>query len=267
MLSQLTSFTTHGIDALPVSVEVGVIPTAGEPKFQIVGLGDTAVQESKQRVAMAMKTSGYRLPMGRITSVNLAPAHLRKAGSRYDLPIALGILASSGAVDIPEAAFKSSAFLGELALVGGAKHPHVWDGAHERDVVDRLVGRAVGVGQEAGHASEKHRRQARDAEVVADELVCAQREEGRERVANRAAATQREASGDADHRLFADPDVDEAFAEDGRERANGGAIFGCQHDDAVVLFSERAQGFFVARGRCSGGGLYGCHGVSAVSER
>nr|MBP7114485.1 hypothetical protein [Candidatus Peribacteraceae bacterium] len=102
MLTKFTSFTTIGVGALSIDVEIGVIPTSGEPKFQIVGLGDTAVQESKQRVMMAMKTSGYRIPMGRVTNVNLAPAHIRKAGSRFDLPIALGILQSNAVIEIPE---------------------------------------------------------------------------------------------------------------------------------------------------------------------
>lgn len=122
MLTQLTSFETVGIESVPVSVEVGVTPTASEPKFVIVGLGDMAVQESKQRVAMAMKTSGYKLPMGRVMSVNLAPAHLRKAGSRYDLPIALGILGSSGTVDFESDALKETAFIGELAFDGSLRH-------------------------------------------------------------------------------------------------------------------------------------------------
>ncbi len=121
MLTTLTSFEPVGVDSVPVSVEVGVTPAA-EPKFQIVGLGDMAVQESKQRTVMALKTSGYRLPMGRVTNVNLAPAHLRKAGSRYDLAIALGILASSGAAEFPEHAFRDSAFLGELAFDGSLRH-------------------------------------------------------------------------------------------------------------------------------------------------
>ncbi len=122
MLTQLTSFETVGIESVPVSVEVGVTPTASEPKFLIVGLGDTAVQESKQRVAMALKSSGFKLPMGRILSVNLAPAHLRKAGSRYDLPIALGILGSSNIVDLPLDFFKDAAFIGELAFDGSLRH-------------------------------------------------------------------------------------------------------------------------------------------------
>lgn len=122
MLAQLTSFATIGIDALPVSVEVGVTPCANEPKFHIVGLGDLAVQESKQRVAMALKTSGYRMPMGRTTSVNLAPAHVRKAGSRYDLPIALGILQSSDVISLAPSLFHETAFLGELAFDGSLRH-------------------------------------------------------------------------------------------------------------------------------------------------
>lgn len=121
MLTQLTSFEPVGIESVPVSVEVGVTPAA-EAKFQIVGLGDMAVQESKQRTAMALRTSGYRMPMGRVTSVNLAPAHLRKAGARYDLAMALGILSSSGAAEFPENAFRSIAFLGELAFDGSLRH-------------------------------------------------------------------------------------------------------------------------------------------------
>lgn len=122
MLTQLTSFATHGVGAVPVYVEIGVVPTAGEPKFLIVGLGDTAVQESKQRVMMALKASGYRIPMGRVTNVNLAPAHIRKVGSRYDLAIALGILQSNGVISLPESAMRSTAFLGELAFDGSLRH-------------------------------------------------------------------------------------------------------------------------------------------------
>ncbi len=122
MLTQLTSFATIGISALPVQVEVGVIPTSSEPKFLIVGLGDTAVQESKQRVLMALKSTGYRTPLGRVTNVNLAPAHIRKVGSRYDLAIAVGILQSNGTVDLPPSGLSSTAFLGELAFDGSLRH-------------------------------------------------------------------------------------------------------------------------------------------------
>ncbi len=122
MLTQLTSFTTVGVGAQPIDVEIGVMPTSGDPKFLIVGLGDMAVQESKQRVIMAMKTSGYRIPMGRITNVNLAPAHIRKAGSRFDLPIALGILQSNAVIDIPQKVISTTAFIGELAFDGKLRH-------------------------------------------------------------------------------------------------------------------------------------------------
>jgi magnesium chelatase family protein len=122
MLTRLTSFTTLGVSALPIDCEVGVLPTAGEGKFCIVGLGDAAVQESKQRVMMALKASGYRFPMGRVTNVNLAPAHIRKAGSRFDLPIAVGILLSNGTVEIPEKMLKATAFIGELAFDGSLRH-------------------------------------------------------------------------------------------------------------------------------------------------
>ncbi len=122
MLTRLATFTTYGIHALRVDCEVGVTPTAGEPKFQIVGLGDAAVQESRQRVMMALKSSGYRIPMGRVTNVNLAPAHLKKTGSKFDLPIAVGILASNGVVEIPDAVLKETAFLGELSFDGQLRH-------------------------------------------------------------------------------------------------------------------------------------------------
>lgn len=122
MLTRLTSFTTLGVSALPIDTEIGCIPTAGEAKFSIVGLGDTAVQESKQRVMMALKSCGYRIPMGRITNVNLAPAHIRKAGSRFDLPIALGILLSNGIIQVPESVLQETAFVGELAFDGNLRH-------------------------------------------------------------------------------------------------------------------------------------------------
>src|SRR5438093_1390002 len=113
-LTQLTSFTTFGVTALEVQVEVGVHPST-DAKFFIVGLGDTAVQESKQRVIMALRACGFRTPMGRVTTVNLAPAHLRKSGSRYDLAIAIGILQSNELICLPDKIYQSTAFVGELA--------------------------------------------------------------------------------------------------------------------------------------------------------
>ena len=105
-----------GLDGLVVEVEVDISP--GLPAFNIVGLPDTAVQESRERVRAAIRNSGHEFPMRRIT-VSLAPADLRKAGPAYDLPIAISILLSSGQVpSIPDSAL----LLGELSLDGTLRH-------------------------------------------------------------------------------------------------------------------------------------------------
>ena len=85
------SLSLFGIDALPVEVEVDV--SSGLPGFSIVGLPDAAVQEARERVRVAISNSGYKFPTKKVI-VNLAPANLRKEGPAFDLPIALGILAS-----------------------------------------------------------------------------------------------------------------------------------------------------------------------------
>ena len=116
MLARVYSCAVEGLDGYIVSVEVDISP--GLPSFSIVGLPDTAVQEAKERVRAAIRNSGCEFPMRRIT-VNLAPADTRKAGPSYDLPIAVGILLSSGQLyDCPD----SSLFLGELSLDGGLRH-------------------------------------------------------------------------------------------------------------------------------------------------
>ncbi len=120
MLTQLTSFANIGLESEKITVEVGA--TMGEGNIYIVGLGDTAVQESKQRVRMALRTSGYRFPTGRTITINLAPADIRKVGPRYDLAMALGILAVNGALHIENEGLESMAFLGELALDGSLRH-------------------------------------------------------------------------------------------------------------------------------------------------
>ncbi|PIR49031.1 magnesium chelatase [Candidatus Peregrinibacteria bacterium CG10_big_fil_rev_8_21_14_0_10_55_24] len=120
MLAKLTSFATIGLKSECITVEVGA--TRGEPAMYIVGLGDTAVQESKQRVKMALRSSGYRFPTGRTITVNLAPADLKKVGPRYDLAIALGLLIVNGSLVIEEERLAQSAFLGELALDGSLRH-------------------------------------------------------------------------------------------------------------------------------------------------
>ncbi len=102
-----------GLDAPPVTVEVHL--SAGLPGLAIVGLPEAAVRESKDRVRSALINSGFEFPQRRIT-ISLAPADLPKDGGRYDLPIALGILAANG--QLPVAALKDREFMGELALSG-----------------------------------------------------------------------------------------------------------------------------------------------------
>ncbi len=102
-----------GIDAPPVTVEVHL--ANGLPSLSIVGLPETAVKESKDRVRAALLNARFEFPARRIT-VNLAPADLPKEGGRFDLPIALGILGASG--QIPTSALDGYEFLGELALTG-----------------------------------------------------------------------------------------------------------------------------------------------------
>ncbi|MGZ8785719.1 MAG: magnesium chelatase domain-containing protein, partial [Acidimicrobiia bacterium] len=115
MFAAITSVALVGVEPRPVRVEVHV--GSQDPKFTLVGLPDTAVREAKDRVRAAMASSGYNFPSRRVT-VNLAPADLPKAGSAYDLPIALGVLAASGAV--PYAVTEVVA-LGELALDGSVR--------------------------------------------------------------------------------------------------------------------------------------------------
>jgi len=112
VFAAVTSVALVGVEPRPVRVEVHV--GGSKPLFNLVGLPDTAIREAKERVRSALASSGYRFP-GRRLTVNLAPADIPKAGSAYDLPIALGVLAASGAV--PPAAAGVVA-LGELALDG-----------------------------------------------------------------------------------------------------------------------------------------------------
>ncbi|MBI4028754.1 MAG: YifB family Mg chelatase-like AAA ATPase [Candidatus Blackburnbacteria bacterium] len=118
MLAKIFSGTTVGLNGVLVDVEVD-IPSQGLPAFTIVGLGDKAVDEAKERVRAAIKNSGADLPPKRIT-VNLAPADLHKEGPAFDLPMAVGILLASEQltkVDISE-----SLFIGELSLDGSLRH-------------------------------------------------------------------------------------------------------------------------------------------------
>jgi len=111
----VASSTIVGVEAIAVEVQVDV--SAGLPAFTIVGLGDTAVLEARDRVRAAMRACGYDFPNARVT-VNLAPAPVRKHGTGFDLPIALGVLAATG--QVPRAATEAVA-VGELALDGGVR--------------------------------------------------------------------------------------------------------------------------------------------------
>jgi len=113
MVSRVRTIAFEGIEAVPVDVQVMVAP--GKMGIQIVGLGDKAVTESRERVQAALHASGLSMPPKRVT-VNLAPADLPKEGSHYDLPIALGLMAALGA--IPADALAEYVVLGELALDG-----------------------------------------------------------------------------------------------------------------------------------------------------
>ena len=117
MLSKIKSYGLMGIDGFAVSVEVYV--SGGVPAYDTVGLPDAAVRESKERVRAAIRNSGFAFPMQRIT-VNLAPADLRKEGSVYDLPVAVGLLAAMGQIQNDTFA-EEYLFLGELALDGALR--------------------------------------------------------------------------------------------------------------------------------------------------
>lgn len=116
MLAKIDSCAIVGLEGQAVEVEVDL--SAGLPAIIVVGLPDTAVQESKERVRSAIKNSGATYPTKRIT-VNLAPADLKKEGPAYDLPIAVGILSAQGEI---EADLSGCLFLGELALDGTLRH-------------------------------------------------------------------------------------------------------------------------------------------------
>ncbi len=116
MLAKVTSGATVGLDGVIVEVEVDILP--GLPKTIIVGLPDTAVDESGERVRSAIRNSGGYFPGTRVV-VNLAPADLKKVGPAYDLSIAVGILLSSGQV---QADVKDKMFVGELSLDGTLRH-------------------------------------------------------------------------------------------------------------------------------------------------
>lgn len=113
MLTAVTTYTLDGITPRPVTVEVDL--RRGLPAFTIVGLGDRAVREARERVQAAICNSGWAFPQQRVT-VNLAPADLRKEGPGFDLAIACGLLAATG--EVPVDALGETAIFGELGLSG-----------------------------------------------------------------------------------------------------------------------------------------------------
>ena len=113
MLATLESATVIGVNACRVHVEIDV--SGGLPHFQLVGLPDASVRESRDRVRAAIRNSGFQFPVNRIT-INLAPGDVRKAGPAFDLPIALGMLAATGTVTRRD--FAGIVHIGELSLDG-----------------------------------------------------------------------------------------------------------------------------------------------------
>src|ERR1700729_1832277 len=113
MLARIATFAIDGVDPRPVWVEVHI--RSGLPAFAIVGLADTAVRESRDRIHSAILNSKFEFPSKRITA-NLAPAFLRKVGPGFDAALALGILAASG--QVPAHELRSYAVFGELSLTG-----------------------------------------------------------------------------------------------------------------------------------------------------
>ena len=116
MISTVHSFCLRGISGLHTDVETYV--TKGIPEFEIVGLGDASVKESKRRVIAALRNQGYEIPKGRIT-VNLAPSGVRKEGTSFDVAIAVGFLCASGV--FTREAIQPYAFIGELSLDGSIR--------------------------------------------------------------------------------------------------------------------------------------------------
>ena len=112
MVRSIRSLGLQGVTGYPVAAECDL--SGGLPAFTVVGLPDAAVNEARERVRSAIKNCGFTFPVSRIT-VNLAPAHLKKVGTLYDLPMLVGILAAGGQIMLPDG---DCAFLGELSLSG-----------------------------------------------------------------------------------------------------------------------------------------------------
>jgi len=117
MLAKTKSYALNGVEGYEVSIEVDL--NAGLPAYDTVGLVDTAIKESKERVRSAIKNSLFTYPIRKIT-INLAPADTKKEGSHFDLAIALGILIANEEIEC--ATYKDYIILGELSLDGSINH-------------------------------------------------------------------------------------------------------------------------------------------------
>ena len=111
MAAKIFSCFVEGLEAAPIEVEVDILQ--GLPGLSIVGLGDAAVHEAKERIRSAIKNSDATYPQQK-KIINLAPAHIRKNGACFDVPMALGLLAASGQIQVPA----NTIIVGELALDG-----------------------------------------------------------------------------------------------------------------------------------------------------
>ncbi len=140
MLARVATFAIDGLSSCPITVEVDL--RSGLPAFTIVGRGDAAVRESRERVHAALLNSGFAFPQRRIT-VNLAPAHLRKVGPGFDLATACGLLAASE--QVPASGLDRWAVFGELSLSGDLRHCRgvlaVAQGAREAGIAGLIVPR------------------------------------------------------------------------------------------------------------------------------
>jgi magnesium chelatase family protein len=117
MLAKVLSFGLTGIEAYPIEIEVDV--SRGLPAVSLVGMADTAIRESKERVRSAIRNSGFSWPSERIT-ISLAPSGIKKEGASFDLAIALGILAATQQLN--SQSLQDYYFLGELSLWGAEAH-------------------------------------------------------------------------------------------------------------------------------------------------
>src|SRR5687768_12133300 len=114
MLVKVFGSAVYGVEAMTITIEVDLVPGA-LPGFFIVGLPDNAVKESTERIQAAIKNIGFERPRNKVV-INMAPADIKKAGSSYDLPMALGVLAATE--QIPSEELKDYIIMGELSLDG-----------------------------------------------------------------------------------------------------------------------------------------------------